>query len=124
MNAVKNIAVIAAVVFTIPLLALAVLYVRAGKLVAVRNDGAASIEVTQTITDGTYLEHTETKVLAPGTSTWLYFFPKIRGPLKLRCIGGGSYASISLGTDPSRFQFSKVVLDGCSRVVSRSGFAL
>ncbi|MBV9991189.1 MAG: hypothetical protein JOZ72_07830 [Alphaproteobacteria bacterium] len=124
MSAVRSILVVVAVVLAIPLLALLVLWLRAGKVVVVQNVGSTGIEVTETISDGNYVEHTDATVLGPGKTTWLYFFPKIKGPLLLRCVGAGSSARVSLGIDPGRFLYSNVTLDGCDRVVRRSGFTL
>lgn len=126
----KAVLTIAAAILAIPLLALAVLYMRAGKVVVVRNEGAVSIKVGETVAngeiqfDGAYAERTPVTALAAGASTWSYFFPRTKGLLKLRCIDGRNFALISLGTRPARFQFAMVTLDGCSRVVSRKGFAL
>ena len=124
MSIVRSMLVIAAAVLTIPLIALAVLWLRAGKVVIVHNSGSASVELTEMINDGTYVEHTDTTTLEGGRTTWLYFFPKIKGPLVLRCVGGGNFATISLGIDPSRLLFSSLDLDSCNRVVRRSGFTL
>lgn len=124
MSLVRSLLVAAAVVLAIPLLTLAVLWLRAGKVVVVHNAGQASVEVTETISDGNYVEHTDTTVLEGGKTTWLYFFPKIKGPLRLRCVGGAGVATVSLGIDPGRFLYSSVTLDSCNRVIKRSGFTL
>lgn len=126
----KSVLTIAAVILAIPLLALSMLYMRHGKVVMVRNVGTERIAVGETIAngeiqfDGAYAERTPVTMLPAGASTWSYFFPKTKGPLKLRCIEGKSFALISLGTQPTRAQVSYVTLDGCSRVVSRRGLAL
>jgi hypothetical protein len=120
----RAVLIVAAVVLTIPLLTLAVLYARAGKVVIVRNQGASSIEIGEMISDGLYVERTDRKVLPAGETTWSFFFPKTKGALKLSCVGGGTTATISLGVQPSKLLFSRVVLDGCNRIVSRSAFAL
>ena len=124
MSVVRSIFVVVAVVLAVPLLALLVLWLRAGKVVVVQNIGTTGVEVTETISDGNYVEHTDTTVLGPGKTTWLYFFPKIKGPLLLRCVGAGSSARLSLGLDPGRLLYSSVTLDSCNRVVRRSGFTL
>jgi len=122
--------IVAAVVLTIPLLTLAVLYARAGKVVIVRNAGTETIAVGETIAtgpfylDGAYAERTSVTTLPAGASTWSYFFPKTNGPLELRCMDGRRVMLITLGAKPARLQISRVVLDGCGRVVARNGFAL
>lgn len=110
-------------VLAIPVSAVAVLDWRAGKIVIVHNKGAQSIQISETITDGAYVERSEPKVVAAGGSAWFYFFPKLKtGVVKLRCGGGGSYAIISLGNRRSGFLLSNVTLNSCSDVISRSNF--
>jgi hypothetical protein len=119
----KNLLIVAVVVLTIPLLAVAVLWLRAGKVISVRNDSDTRVEITATVSDGVYVEHTETKTLDSGGSAWFYFFPKITGALALRCVGGGRFGTISLGAEPARFQYSGVVLDSCDSMAKISGLA-
>jgi len=120
----KGVLIVLAVLFAIPLLALGYMYLHSAKVLVVSNEGAAGMEISEFISDGRYVEHTDKTALAAGQSTWLYFYPKIEGRLMLRCVGGGTLADVSLGTRPVRFLFSRVRLDGCSRVVSRGGFSL
>ena len=120
----KGVLIVLVVLFGIPLLAFGYMYMRAAKVVVVSNEGAASIEVSEFVSDGGYVERTEKAVLPAGSSTWMYFYPKIEGRLVLRCVGGGSLADVSLGTGSERFVFSRVRLDSCNRVISRGGFSL
>lgn len=120
----RGVLIVLLVLFGIPLIAFAYMYMRAAKVVVVSNEGPASVEISEFVTNGSYVERTDKIMLAAGESTWIYFYPKIEGRLMLRCVGGGSLADLSLGTEPARFLFSRVRLDGCGRVISRSGFSL
>jgi len=120
----KRVLIVLVVLFAIPLLSLLYMYSRSAKVLVVSNEGTSSIEISEYVSDGSYVERTDKTALAAGQSTWLYFYPKVEGRLVLRCAGGGAAADVSLGTKATRFVFSRVTLDACNRVVSRGGFSL
>ncbi|HWA89254.1 MAG TPA: hypothetical protein VG889_04420 [Rhizomicrobium sp.] len=112
-------------IFAIPLLTLGSLYLRAGKVVIVRNAGAASFETSETIEVGGYREKTDTRTVQPGDTAWLFFYPHLKGRVRIRCVDADGLALISPGpNDTARMLFTDVTLDGCRRIVARRGFAL
>jgi hypothetical protein len=121
----KTALVVFAVLFGIPLLTLATLYVRGGKVVIVHNDGTASFETSQMISIDGFMEKTPSEVVQPKDYTWIMFYPHLKGPLKLRCVDGSGLSLIQLGPDaPTAMLYANVTLDGCGHLVKRSGFSL
>lgn len=121
----KSLLIVLAVVFTIPLLTLATLYVRGGKVVVVHNTGQASFETAAMISVDGYDERTPVKTLDAGKITWFMFYPKLKGPLQLRCVDGSGLALIQLGPlKPTRLLHADVTLNGCHELVKRGGFDL
>jgi hypothetical protein len=121
----KTVLIVLAVVFTIPLLTLVTLYLRGGKVVIVHNEGAASFESSTMISVDGYLEKTESRVVQPKDTVWLMFYPHLKGPVRLRCVDGNGLSLISLGpNDEARMLYADITLDGCRRIVKRSGFTL
>jgi hypothetical protein len=121
----KSVLIVLVAVFAIPLLTLATLYVRGGKVVIVHNDGTASFETSQMIGSDAYMERTPSRVVQPKDYTWIMFYPHLKGPLKLRCVDGGGLSLIQLGPDaPTAMLYADVTLAGCSHLVKRSGFSL
>lgn len=121
----KTVLTVFLIVFAIPLLTLASLYVRGGKVVIVHNDGTASFETSQMIEVDTFMEKTPSRVVQPKDYVWIMFYPHLKGPLKLRCVDGGGLSLIQLGPDaPTAMLYADVTLDGCSHLVKRSGFSL
>jgi hypothetical protein len=118
----RNFLVIIVVVIAIPLLTFAVLWMRGAKVIAVRNDCGCRVEITATISDGTYVERADSKLLDPDQTGWFYFFPKVSGPMILRCVSSDSVARLPLGIAPARFQYSAVVLDSCKSMAKIPGF--
>ena len=120
----KTVLTVFVVVFAIPLLTLASLYVRGGKVVIVHNDGTASFETSQMIEVDTFMEKTPSRVVQPKDYVWIMFYPHLKGPLKLRCVDGGGLSLIQLGPDaPTAMLYANVTLAGCSHLVKRSGFS-
>jgi hypothetical protein len=120
----KSLLIAFAVVFTIPLLTLGSLYLRSGKVVIVHNAGATSFETSTMIEVDGYREKTESRTVEPNGYVWLFFYPHLKGQMRIRCVDGKGLALISPGPDDrARMLYADVTLDGCSRVVSRSGFA-
>ena len=120
----KTFLITLAVLFTIPLLTLGSLYLRSGKVVIVHNAGATSFETSTMIEVDGYREKTESRAVAPGDTVWLFFYPHLKGQMRIRCVDSSGLALISPGPDDrARMLYANVVLDGCNRVVSRSGFA-
>ena len=114
-----------AAVLAVPLLTLAVLYACAGKVVVLHDTGPQSFEAYVHSEDGPYFENTDRRRVKAGSWDWLIFFPKIKGPLSLRCVDGGGRSSVPIGPlAPPRFLYASVTLKGCGHVVSRSGFGL
>lgn len=114
---------IAAVLFGIPLLFLAYLYLTSGKVVIVRNNGAESIRVAVWTSQGAYFKHSDEETLAAGKLTWQIIHPKLEGQMRLHCMDTKGLAVVSLGVGAQkRMQFSSVTLESCSKVASRSGF--
>jgi hypothetical protein len=119
----KTVLIVLAVVLTIPLLTAATLYLRGGKVVIVRNAGAAGFETSAMIKVDGFDERTPTEVLDAGKTTWFMFYPKLKGPLQLRCVDSGGLSLIQLGPlAPTRLLYADVTLNGCRNLVKRSGF--
>jgi len=120
----KTVLIALAVVFTIPLLTFATLYLRAGKVVIVHNEGKASFETSTMIEVDGYMEKTESRVVQPKDYVWLFFYPTLKGPVRIRCVDGSGLALISPGPDDrARMLYSNITLDGCRNLVKRAGVA-
>ena len=119
----RSVLTIAAVLFGVPLLFLAYLYLTSGKVVIVRNDGAETIRVAVWTSQGPYFEHTDEETLGAGKLTWQIIHPKLVGQMRLHCVDAKGLAVVSLGAGAqSRMQISSITLDSCSKVASRNGF--
>ena len=115
--------IIAVIVLVVPLATLAYLKINNGKVVIVRNTGNESIDYSVVISSGGAIEKTAPRTVAAHGLSWIIFYPRTKGLPVLRCTSGANIARVSLGlAGQSGASFSKLTLEGCSRVVTRGGF--
>jgi len=110
----RQLLVVAAVIFGIPLLTLGWLYATDGKLLVVHNPGAAPVTVTEVTSNESYVERTEPKPVSARAFTWIIFHPQIRGTMTLLCESAAGVGAVPLGTAAKPMPlFADITIESC-----------